>query len=1014
MKKSILVSAIALALSGGNAVLAETSTVDGRFIVDYNVNTETSQFDVKAGSIVNLSVMGLNAAGEVDAEGEALGAILYVRVTSEIGEVKVGANNPNNLDMSDPSIGAGNFAGATSVKYVRLDKGLGQVNISYPADVQGSDNVRISLQQRYSEGGSLIDKEIASTEKTFNVLPADKNIASLDITAFMPSPKEKDAAGNYLSTGSFDGYVAKSDDDETDGVNGRMTAGKDGAQITVQGSTSLGENAAGDIVVQLLSMTSVADREVVYEYEAKLVDGAVTVTLDQDGQDVVKAGAYYIEAKTPGGEVTSVDMLNADTLEVLSTGQPNKLAMTSSKDVVSESDTTGTDLNVYVLDEYGNMTSPITNWSDPIVILKDTNGTVVDGREVLFEKEAKKTYNLAGENFRNTGVTSLVASVKPGQSTAISIADSDPLVFKVVEKHLAVTPLKTDAATAGSKFDAFNVTINGEDATKDPGSLVIKSLSSTGMAIETRNVNRIAGSTTVQGYFETENTSKRYLVGDKAGTYGQVFVNAFAIDPATATQVAMVDAHGYEKTSVAAADNDDYEDRKVAKLYEVSFKMMDTYGNAITDKNADGQVTQDETGTITLSSSNAEDIKYVGTGVSSAGIPGREGGEMYIVYNPEKFAGEDAITANFSEPGLSSGEDTMTITTTVGALAELSEIGVHVEQTNIPVNGEVAVRVTLDASYTPGVNVTFNGNSDEFGDAEVLNPKVTVLDGAQLTSGQSILKEGTRQILVINAGPKEGKFSLTFANANGSVTNTVNFEVTAKLEEPQAECSNANPELCTTEAACQDADGVFFSGITNDVEDGCYGFESGVVAQAMAIDTNASKSQPAASFKGGVLVDGKFTSMATVSVEELKDVTLAYSFAPVKEDVGKKAQMLAVIGGEFPDGGPYDGGADTIYFAFSEFVGNIYPIDLYAPTAEAWKAEVDKMIKEPYSNATLKAKESIILVPGDLAPIGEALVASNIDSAQAYLFLGYIIDSAETPKIVYNNSPIILTIQPGE
>ena len=84
MKRTALASAIALALAGASVdVWAVTSTKDVAVIAD--------KTQVRAGEIVNLSIMGLNAIeGGVDRFGDQDGSTLIATVKSKLGKVVIG------------------------------------------------------------------------------------------------------------------------------------------------------------------------------------------------------------------------------------------------------------------------------------------------------------------------------------------------------------------------------------------------------------------------------------------------------------------------------------------------------------------------------------------------------------------------------------------------------------------------------------------------------------------------------------------------------------------------------------------------------------------------------------------------------------------------------------------------------------------------------------------------------------------------------------------------------------
>jgi hypothetical protein len=157
MKRTALASAIALALAGASVdVWAVTSTKDVAVIAD--------KTQVRAGEIVNLSIMGLNAIeGGVDRFGEQDGSTLIATVKSKLGKVVIGEYVPGEQEgtpisesnysafpLTDPNL-------EPDIKYVRLEHGIGRVHVVYPVNAQFEDaagniipdEITVLLQQRY-------------------------------------------------------------------------------------------------------------------------------------------------------------------------------------------------------------------------------------------------------------------------------------------------------------------------------------------------------------------------------------------------------------------------------------------------------------------------------------------------------------------------------------------------------------------------------------------------------------------------------------------------------------------------------------------------------------------------------------------------------------------------------------------------------------------------------------------------------------------------------------------------
>jgi len=1025
MRKTALASAVALALTSGS-VFAATSTTSGEFILD----KET----VAAGGTVNLALLGLDNTGAVDRFGESGGSVIMAVVNTVKGNIMGGSDNPGRTPTDSNPTG-GDFA--SDVSYVKLEQGNGKVHIMYPPTARGEDTIVIRLQERVpSSGGGIEIVPIGqSITKTVTITPPSTEPKGLNIMKFMPAPADPAGKADYDDMMMGDMMM---------GVKGKMTAGVDGGQITVKAKNP---TAAGEVTVSLRAMgaTSAA-----YEFTEQMLQGEAIITLDSS---VTAAGTYYVEATFEGSDVSSVDLIHPDTLMVGSTGVPRGLKLSSDKvNVVKPDDTllTATGCNTagangvaicqgvmvtaQLLDEYGNSTS---NRAGGPISLQITDSTqTVSNTALSYQVPAGSTNgkatptagdayigNAAGEILRVNSSTSLVATAVDSNVQPIAtIAASEPLVINIKADALQATSLFSTPQLAGSEFDAFTVTLTdgaGAAKTIDPGSITIGS-----GAGETITVNRNSTSGLVKALFTKATSNTKYLLGNKAGTVGEIWVDVAgsAIIPAAATQVQVENAHKQVITQINPGDITTQK-QYITEIPEVVIKMFDSFANAITGD----PIVEDITGTFTVTSSNGT-VSYMTT-EGDKGVPGRGGNnKVMVTYDAEgakKFAGDDAIAVNFTKPGL--GSNNLTITSTVPGLTNLSEIKTHIEKENIPVNSEVALAVEVldqdgnvftDADAARNTVVKIEFNKESFGDDEIVPEVFEVRHDATgmtttyvpVTNGQSLnfTESNGRKVFSVAAGPVPGRFSLTFTDADESVDPAVqNFQVGAVLVD---ECDENNLELCTTTESCRDAGGVFLSGFTG-VQDGCFGLPGEaqqIRSRSIKIDTEQTFVD--ASFKGGVLVGDAFQSNTTVSIADLDTTTLAYNYTPISTDIGKSAALLAVVGIEPPaeDGG-FSGDADTNYFGFSEFVGEIYPVNLYVG-ADDWPAEVANLEAQPYfANTTILAKETVVFVPGDLTGVRAQIEEDGLTDVALYFFIGYIL---EDDTIVFNDFPIILNVTP--
>lgn len=1050
LKKTALASAITLALAGG-PVLAATTSVKGAFILD--------RTEVETGGIVNLALLALNKDEEVDLYGEKGGAVIIAVVTSSIGQVMGGSSSPGE-QPGDPVAG-GNFA--ADVKYVKLVQGRGQVHIYYPPEtIEGDDEIKVTLQERTAnpEGGVNF-QDIATTTKIINVKQsgADDPL-SLDIIGFKAAAA--DAMGvtdchDQSRDSSPEGNQICEEYGPDNGIWGAMTAGMQGGQILVEAGNPY---ARGNVTVTLRKTNNPMDDNnkpimgddcaedggcYEYKYDAEMQRGIAIITLDNQVQ---KAGNYYIEATFDGFEGDSVDMSDADILKVHSTGNPKGIALWSEKGTVAKpgndfdfSTVThtqgmgqGTKINAYLLDEYGNATSNGTN-SELRIAVQDAQGVFSNtalSLTVPADSMGKIAYAKAADEENSTtdsivgnaldeilkvGSTSLVAIAVDNQNEPIgSISPSEPLAVKVVADSLQVTPLASfnTSQLAGTEFNAFEVFVtNGEGQVKvdnegmpiDPGPVVIESSSGEEITVNRKNEAPYH----VQALFREATPYGSYLVGDKAGNYGEVEVWVDAsnsmnggILPAAATVVELQNAHGVSQDRVDP-DPLTADKKYITGLPESAFKMFDDFGNAIT---GDQPLTEDDTGTFTVTSSNGT-VGYT-TPELNRGIPGRKVGmntyDATITYDTNEtpaFAGEDSIQVNFTKPGL--GARSLTIKSVVPAVKELDSIKLYLEQAELPVNSTVAMTVEVldqngdmlvveNADVKVPITLQINGPEAELGgDLDTVIPAITDLaTGKRVNSGQSVDFSDGRKVFVIEAGAKEGQFGITFADAGNptGLKETKNFTVTKVLEDPCIADPNAEgcvlpgktEEECDGEGNIWDADKNECTVLPN------VGNGDGEEKGTAAVDADGKEVPSNAIIRGGVGVDGAgLQNPAIVHLTKSTDMNFLGSIRFDEDDAGETVDVI---------------GAVTYNFAFP--ISGAFKYDFNEGALDVWDGDV----------ANLDAYEAEYEIPADNlnypVPMFEGpfipkdFVAGTID-----IHLGY---RMENGTIKFNELPITLDI----
>jgi len=774
VKKTALATAISFALAAG-PVWAKTTTVDGAFILD--------RTDTEAGGVVNFAILGLDKNGEVDLYGEQQGAVIIAVVSSDKGVVIGGDPNPGELP-SEPVAG-GNFA--ASVRYVKLTQGKGRVHIMYPPGVTGTDTVEVVLQERVANpSGGVEFNEIASTTKSIEVKETgSKDPLSLDVVGFEKARVDLQGETNCL--------VLEAQDNPNDppgcefqsqmgGISGAMTAGIAGGQILVMAGNPL---AAGNATVTLRKIDNPKVKDAngkdtrapltgsacqsddgcyEYAYQADMLQGKAVANLDNS---VTKAGMYYVEATFDGFDGNSVDLFYADTLEVLSTGTPKGLKISSSKKTITKPGDDynyasngqigqGTKIWGVLLDEYGNATSNGAGSGDIKVSLQDAQGVFSNtalNLTIPADSYTGKTETAgststtdsvignAKDEILKVGTTSLVAVAVDKQNEPIgSIAPSDPLEVKVVSDGLKVEAKLTMPQLAGTEFDAFtvyvtdnkgDVKVDADGKPLDPGPVKLTSGSGESITVNRKNEAPFH----VQGLFRKVTSAGVYMVGDAAGNYGEVMVSVTGagIKPAAATVVELQNAHEVKQEVVNPGEMT-LEKRYITALPESAFRMFDDYGNAVTGQQP---LQEDDTGTFTATSANGT-VGY-NTPEKDYGIPGRVYFEpldamgnptsdskakshaatiTYDTTGSSAYAGEDKIQVNFTKPGL--GAKSLTVKTNVQAPQELGSIKASIEQDTLPVNSEVAMAVEvldqndrLFAGKNALVTLQINGQSGD-------------------------------------------------------------------------------------------------------------------------------------------------------------------------------------------------------------------------------------------------------------------------------------------------------------
>lgn len=924
MKRTALASAISLALVGAPA-FATTSTVEGQFILD-----KTS---VSVGQSVNLALMGLDKSGAVDQLGEQQGAIVLVTVISEKGMITGGSASPG--EKAGDTVVGGVFMG--DVKYVKLNQGLGRVNISYTdPNAVGTDTITVTLQERFVNAqGGIVFNTIKSVKKTVTVSPAAISATRLDITGFKPAAA--DARG--IAMGAVDTATGCS---ATSTITGsQATAGVGGGQLAVFAclpGLGVDANANGQLTVTLTTKGTQdkaspvgTEAAATYTFTAPLSKGKAIVTLPST---ITKVGSYYVSAKLDSlPNVSSVATDLTDVLKVVDTGRVKKLGLTSNKNVISNSVETApasgvnaaATVTLTLLDDYGNVTTGALEPTAPNynVDLNDANGIVSStGVSLAYPSATTATLGSAKGQLLKLGETSLVASVNG--NTAITA--SDALKVKVVTQSLIANAYaaRTEPFIAGNEYPVFSVAVDGvlspsvladgmyqgtADTPNTTSDTAVSANSSVTMNIknltsgETVSVNLAQGQAKLLALFKTATFGTKYKISDAAGAFGETIIDVanFMVKPAAASVAQLQNAHNIQVNSVAPALSSDGK-QYVTTLPASSVKIFDSYGNAVS---SNGAVTalQSDSGTFSVTSANGV--------VSGANLAPFGTGNIAVSYNAvdvgttKAFVGADPLTLNFTKPGIGS----VKVDSTIPAQPVLKTIVANIEQTTIPVNGEVAVTVeTFDQNGKPIANSVFGLQNVTLSYSGTLKPTVVDNDtSASLSSGSALASSASsRKVLIVKAGATTGDFTLTFTNPDKTVTVDKAFKVTTGLI---AQCAPASVSACTTQKDCETNGGLFTAataavGTTAAVAASCQAVpaiastKDGSVA---AVDKNGAAVTVTTAFSGGISVNGgDYKQSDTVNKFETTPVKLVGIITPDAAHVGKVAEIIIAAGATLP------------------------------------------------------------------------------------------------------------------
>jgi hypothetical protein len=239
----------------------------------------------------------------------------------------------------------------------------------------------------------------------------------------------------------------------------------------------------------------------------------------------------------------------------------------------------------------------------------------------------------------------------------------------------------------------------------------------------------------------------------------------------------------------------------------------------------------------------------------------------------------------------------------------LKTIVANIEQTTIPVNGEVAVTVeTFDQNGKPIANSVFGLQNVTLSYSGTLKPTVVDNDtSASLSSGSALASSASsRKVLIVKAGATTGDFTLTFTNPDKTVSVDKVFKVTTGLI---AQCAPASVSACTTQKDCESNGGLFTpataaSGTTAAVAASCQAVPSIATSAdktVAAVDKNGAAVTVTTAFSGGISVSGgDYKQSDTVNKFETTPVKLVGIINPDAAHVGKVAEIIVAATATLP------------------------------------------------------------------------------------------------------------------
>ena len=464
--------------------------------------------------------------------------------------------------------------------------------------------------------------------------------------------------------------------DET-GIQGTVTAGQSGAQVTiwaVDGDKWV-STASGTVRLtfyptnssQRDSLSGLNYAKSIFSFDVYMAGGIGIFTTT--GSSLIEAGKYYIKAESAGVSpvLTSVQWNKEDLLVVNPETDNTKLLLISEKSVISDDGNTnsGTLLKAYMLDSFGNKTKISDTNSTKALKLTDSqsvfyDNTLIFGNTTIDQKYWQAILGDESSKAVKTGNAKIQVGINENGTT---VTASDEVDVKVVSKALInSTYLPTEKKKAGSAFDAFNIWVDIDGSGMySAGDSALSTIFVTtltvdhyvnGSKIQSGSSNLSKNGTLLKTVWMRASgknvTDEYFIVGDEDREYGQrkisVPVNLFQqIIPNDPSNAYVVNGNSEKTTVWPLSKNAD--GLYSGTLNQVRINLNDAYGNSILTENG---LPAYSMGSVSISSSKAKEI------INSTLIPGGLPDKTATITYPSNFSGTDTPKLTFTCPGVSS------------------------------------------------------------------------------------------------------------------------------------------------------------------------------------------------------------------------------------------------------------------------------------------------------------------------------------------------------------------------